>query len=100
VTNLVLPAISGPVVIGIINEPRKLLISMRLENSDFETSWILRFSASEPELSSVFWLILPSMLHQAGQFHNQLIQPVLFFANRGHLQALKVRVLKVFCLNQ
>jgi hypothetical protein len=40
------------------------------------------------------------MLHQAGQFHNQLIQPVLFFANRGHLQALKVRVLKVFCLNQ
>jgi hypothetical protein len=58
-------------------------ISMRLENSDFETSWNLRFSALEPELSSVFWLILPSMLHQAGQFHNQLIQPVLFFANRG-----------------
>jgi hypothetical protein len=75
-------------------------ISLRLENSDFETSWNLRFSALEPELSSVFWLILPSMLHQAGQFHNQLIQPVLFFANRGHLQALKVRVLIVFCPSQ
>jgi hypothetical protein len=26
----------------------------------------------------VFWLILPSMLHQADQFRNQLIQPVYF----------------------
>jgi hypothetical protein len=51
---------------------------MSHKNSDFKTSWNLRFSALEPEPSSVFWLILPSMLHQAGQFRNQLIQPVYF----------------------
>ena len=76
-TNSVLPAISGPVllqttihnvVIGIINEPRKLRLR----------TWNLRFSALEPEPSSLFWLILPSMLHQAGQFRNQLIHPVYF----------------------
>jgi len=50
--------------------------SMRHENSDFQTSWNLPFSALEPELSSVIWLILPSMLHQGGQFHNHLIEPV------------------------
>jgi hypothetical protein len=36
----------------------------------------LRFSALELEPSSVFWLMHPSMLHQAGQFRNQLIQLV------------------------
>ena len=45
------------------------------ENSYFETSWNLHFSALKPEPSSVFWLILPSILHQAGQFRNQSIQP-------------------------
>ena len=63
---------------------------MSHENSDFQTSCNLRFSALEPEPSSVFWLILLSLLHQAGQFRIQLIQPV-FLANCGHLQALKVR---------
>jgi hypothetical protein len=51
---------------------------MRHENSNFQTSWNLRFSALEPEPSSVFWLILLSMLHQGGQFRYQLIQPVYF----------------------
>jgi hypothetical protein len=37
---------------------------MSHENSYFETSWNLRFSASEPEPSSVFWFMLPSKLHQ------------------------------------
>jgi peptidase E len=45
------------------------------------------------------------MLHEAGQFRNQLVQPfifsekicekVLFTTNSGHLQALKVCDLKV-----
>jgi hypothetical protein len=51
---------------------------MSHENYDFKTSWNLRFSSLEPKLSSVFWLVLLSMLHQAGQFRNQLIQPVYF----------------------
>ena len=51
---------------------------MSHENSDFETSWNLCFSALEPEPSSVFWLILLLMLHQAGRFRNQLIQPVYY----------------------
>jgi hypothetical protein len=50
------------------------------------------------------------MLHQAGQFRNQLIQSGLFlvknvekiliFTNCGHSQALKVRGLKVLCPSQ
>jgi hypothetical protein len=51
---------------------------MILENYDFHTVWNLRFSALEPEPSSVFWLILPSMLHQAGQLRYQLIQSVYY----------------------
>jgi len=46
------------------NEPRKLRLRDFLE---------LRFSDSEPKPSSVFWLILPSKLHQASEFCNQLI---------------------------
>ena len=62
----------------------KLLITLLLEssmsneNSNIQTSWNLCFSALEPEPSSVFRLIPPSMLHQAVQFRNQLIQPVYF----------------------
>jgi len=52
--------------------------SMSNENSDIQTSWNLRFSALEPEPSSVFRLIPPLVLHQAVQFCNQLIQPVYF----------------------
>ena len=83
---------------------------MSHENFDFETSWNLCFSALKPKPSSVFWLILPSMLHQTGQFRNQLInqfifsekfsEKVLVFAKHGHLQALKVLDLKVLCLSQ
>jgi hypothetical protein len=50
------------------------------------------------------------MLHEAGQFRNQLVQPfifsekicekVLFTANSGHLQALKVCDLKLLCPSQ
>jgi hypothetical protein len=52
------------------------------------------------------------MLHQAGQFRNQLIlvnrfifsetfcEKISFFADRGHLQASKVRDLKLLCLSQ
>jgi hypothetical protein len=32
--------------------------------------------ALEPKPSSLFWLMFLSMLHQAGQFRNQFIQPV------------------------
>jgi hypothetical protein len=45
-------------------------------------------------------------LYQADQFRNQFIfseklcEKVLFFANRGHLQALKVRDLNVLCPSQ
>jgi hypothetical protein len=53
------------------------------------------------------------MLHRVGQFHDQLIiwfnrfifseefcNKVLFFAHRGHLQALKVHDLKLLCPSQ
>ena len=53
-------------------------IIMSHGNSDCETSWNLRFSTLESEPSSVFRLMFSSMLHQAGQFRNQLIQSVYF----------------------
>ena len=39
------------------------------------TADIMEFTLStlEPEASSLFWLILPSMLHQTDQVHDQLI---------------------------
>jgi hypothetical protein len=53
-------------------------------------------------------MILPAMLHWAGQFHYQLIhrfifskefcKTVLFFDHRGRLQELKVCDLKLSCL--
>ena len=50
------------------------------------------------------------MFHETGQFRNQLIQPlifsekicekILFFANSGHLLALKVCDLTLLCPSQ
>jgi hypothetical protein len=51
----------------LLAKPNLSLEKMSYENSNFETSWNLRFSALEPEPSSVFWLMHPSMLHQADQ---------------------------------
>jgi hypothetical protein len=54
-------------------------------------------------------MILPAMLHWAGQFHYQLIHrfifseefcKVLFFDHHGHLQALKVHDFKLSCPSQ
>ena len=39
-------------VTGIISEPQKL------QSPNFQISWNLRFSALEPEPSSLFWFIL------------------------------------------
>jgi hypothetical protein len=53
-------------VTGIISEPQKLpdIVEFTLFTSG---------SALEPEPSSLFWLIVLSMLHQTGQLHYQLI---------------------------
>ena len=74
------------VVTGIISEPQKLpdIVKFMLFTSALEPDLhhyfdIVEFtfftsgSALEPEPSSLFWLILPSMLHQTGQLHYQLI---------------------------
>ena len=65
------------VVIGIINEPRKLWLRDILE-------FMLFSFRTRP--SSVFWCFF--------------CEKVLFFANRGHLQALKVCDLKLLCPSQ
>ena len=82
-----------------------LLLEVSHKGCNFQTLQNLRFTALEPELSSLFWLILQSMLHQTvdltGLFLLQkLCMQVQFFAHLGHLQALKVCDSKLLCLIQ
>ena len=79
---------------------------MSHKNSDFQTSWNLRFSTLEPKPSLVFWLDTsvdvasdrPFVISWFDQFvfGEKFCEKILFFANRGHLQVLKVRDLKLF----
>ena len=86
---------------------------MNHKNSDFQTSWNLRISALEPEPSSLFWLHISvdvasdrpaswsvdsTSLFLAKYFVWSI--EGLFFAHRGHFQALKVGDLKLLCLSQ
>ena len=75
---------------------------------DFQTSWNLRISALEPEPSSLFWLHTsvdvasnrPASWFNQFVFSEKFCMKGLFFAHRGHFQALKVRDLKLLCLSQ
>jgi hypothetical protein len=73
--------------------------------------WLPIYAFRLYNLHQYFRFILPAMLHRIGQFHEQLIiwfnrfifseefcNKVLFFAHRGHLQALKICDLKLLCL--
>jgi hypothetical protein len=62
---------------------RKKPIPQLIKNSGCETSWNICFSTLESEPSSVFWLMFSSMLHQAGQFRNQL--NILLLASKHFL---------------
>ena len=58
------------IVTGIISEPQKL------QTSGHHGIWA--FQLKNPNLHHYFGFILPLMLHQKGQLHDQLIQPVYF----------------------
>jgi hypothetical protein len=70
----------------------------------------LRFPPLEPETSSLFWLDTSVDIALTVQLYDKLIKSVFsckkfclkffIFAYRGHLQALKVRDLKLLCLSQ
>ena len=82
---------------------------MSHENYDFETSFNLRFSALAPILHQYFGLCFRQCcIRQASFviginrfiFSEKFCEKVLFYANRGHLQPLKVCVLKLLCPSQ
>ena len=80
--------------------------------SHFQTLWNLRNSTLEPEPSSLFWLLTSVDVASDRPASWSVDSTSLFLAkncvwrfcflleHRGHLQALKVRELKLLCLSQ
>ena len=83
---------------------------MSNENFDFRTSWNLCFPPLEPKISALFWLDTSVDIAFTCQLYDvnstglfltkNFVWRFLIFAYRVHLQVLKVRDLKLLCLNQ
>ena len=84
---------------------------MNHKNSDFQTSWNLRFSALEPEPSLVFWLdtsvdVASSrpaswLVDSTGLFlAGKKMEECFVFTHHGNFQALKVCDLKLLYASQ
>ena len=84
---------------------------MSHKNSDFQTSWNLRFSALEPEPSLVFWLDtsvdvasgrpVSQLVFSSGLFLvRKKMEECFVFTHRGNFQVLKVRDLKLSYVSQ
>jgi hypothetical protein len=84
---------------------------MSHKNSDFQTSWNIRFSALEPEPSLVFWLDTSvdvasgrpasrSVDSTSLLLVGKKMEEYFVFAHRGNFQALKVHDLKLSYVSQ
>jgi hypothetical protein len=84
---------------------------MSHKNSDFQTSWNLRFSTLEPKPSLVFWLDtsvdvasgrpVSRSIDSSGLFlAKEKMEECFDFTHRGNFQALKVSILNLSYVSQ
>ena len=90
------------IVTGIINEPQKLWHPDIVEfaHFSFRTRTFITILASYFSQCSIRKASFMITWFNQFIFSKKLCMKVLFFAHHGHLQALKVCDLKLFCLSQ